>query len=120
MTNYKIDPQGVSGVLVNTQTAGTNLFDAVEPLESDYANVVTGCDDIALVSIELGAYLEHAAPALEGIGNHIAACLFGASSATNAYSAGDEDMAAEIATAQNNAIAAASSGDFSAFEDAGN
>ncbi|WFR66584.1 DUF6507 family protein [Curtobacterium flaccumfaciens] len=119
---WRVDPAGVESVLNSVVDHTTTMSDALGGSED---GTVQGVDTIVqdaataaqsqVIGEAVAGFFEHRKNTLTGIQNRIRASLLGASGATKAIIDGDEHMAA---TTQANAVSAASSGDFAAFDGA--
>ncbi|GAA3337210.1 hypothetical protein GCM10017714_03220 [Curtobacterium pusillum] len=119
---WRVDPAGVESVLNSVANRTTTMSTALGGSED---GSVQGVDTIVqdaataaesqVIGEAVAGFFEHRKATLTGIQNRIRASLLGASGATKAIIAGDEHMAA---TTQANAVSAASTGDFAAFDGA--
>ncbi|KQO62214.1 DUF6507 family protein [Curtobacterium sp. Leaf261] len=117
---WRVDPSGVEGVLNSVTAKAEQISSALGGTEDgSVAGVDTIVQDAAtaaqsqVIGESIIGFFEHQKPVLSGITDRIRASLMGASGATQAVIDGDDDMAGKT---QAMAVAAASSGDFTALE----
>ncbi|MDN5725508.1 MAG: DUF6507 family protein [Propionibacteriales bacterium] len=92
MTRYRIAPTTVAGVLRNTATEASQLDGDIKPLGDHFTEAATGCGKTGPIVEALSGLVPHEQKAIQGIGQHINACLTGAASATGHFLNGDQDM----------------------------
>lgn len=117
MAGWKVAPTGVEGVLNNVVAKSATITDSLGGSGS-----VAGVDKVAedtvtatqsqVIGSAVVAFFDYEKPLLGGISDRIRASVLGASEATQAIVDGDERMAADT---QSKAVAAAATGNFSAF-----
>lgn len=119
---WRVDPAGVQNVLTavsdRTITMSTALGGSEDGSVQGVDTIVQDAATAAqsqVIGEAIAGFFEHRKATLTGIQNRVRASLLGASGATQAVIDGDEEMAA---TTQANAVAAATSGNFSAFDGA--
>jgi hypothetical protein len=112
MTSWSIDPQGVSTVLTNVETAATDLSVALDGILTAQEELIYGAGSLGGVPAAVQALIESEQSRLQNIGYRVNAGTLGASTAAIAYLQGDEEMAA---TAQAAAATSALSGNMSAI-----
>jgi len=115
MTNYRIDPPGVSEVLTAVQRAADDLSSVMRGVSGAPDDVSTGSGSCTAVPNALAEFMDAQTEAVTDVSNRISACLFGAATATADYVHADDVMASDVREAQSEAESAASSGDFSWF-----
>jgi hypothetical protein len=113
---YRIDPDGVAGVLQSVATAAADFGTAIAGLPNVLDTVAGSAGSDGVVADALGQFVSGASNQISGISEHIEAGVYGAASATSAYLAGDEQMVLNVQAA---AVKAASSGDLSFFDGSG-
>lgn len=119
---WRVEPAGVQSVLTavvdRTTTMSTALGGSedgsVEGVDTIVQDAATAAQS-QVIGEAVAGFFEHRRSTLTGIQDRIRASLLGASGATQAVVDGDEEMAA---TTQANAVSAATSGDFAAFDGA--
>jgi hypothetical protein len=121
-SSWSVDPDGVERVLNAVADRSTTMSDALggskDGTMPGVASVVQSAATAAqsqVIGEAIAGFFEHQQPTLQGIQNRIRASLLGAAGATKAVIDGDEEMAAKT---QANAVSAATSGKFSAFDGA--
>lgn len=112
MTSWSIDPQGVSTVLTNVETAATELSTALDGIITAHEDLVTGAGSLGGVPAAVAALIDSEKARLTNVGYRINAGTVGASTAAIAYVKGDEEMAA---SAQAAASSSALNGNMSAI-----
>lgn len=119
---WRVDPDGVQRVLTSVANHSTTLSDALGgskdgsmPGVSAVVQSAATAAQSQVIGEAIAGFFEHQQPTLTGIQNRIRASLLGAAGATQAIVDHDDEMAA---TTQANAVSAAKSGDFSAFDGA--
>lgn len=119
---WSVDPAGVERVLTAVATKATALTDALggsadgsKPGVAATVEAAATAAQSQVIGEALAGFFEHQQPTLTGIQNRIQASLLGAAGATRAVDHGDAEMAS---TTQANAIDAAKSGNFAAFDGA--
>jgi hypothetical protein len=112
MTSWSIDPQGVSTVLTNVETAATELSTALDGILTAQDELIYGAGSLGGVPAAVQALIESEQARLLNVGYRINAGTLGASTAAIAYLQGDEEMAAN---AQAAVASSALSGDMSAI-----
>ena len=118
---WAVDPGGVEAVLNDVLTKSGDISVALGGAEGTTGGGVAAsamsaatAAESAVIGEALNGYFEEQAATIQSIGDRIQACLLGASGAVTAIQQGHEEMAAST---QANAVHAASTGDFSAFQE---
>jgi len=118
---WAVDPAGVEAVLNDVLTKSEQISTALGGAEgttgggiSASAMTAATAAKSAVIGEAINGYFEEHAAAITSIGDRIQACLLGASGAVTAIQQGHEEMAAQTQAA---AVHAASSGDFTAFQE---
>jgi hypothetical protein len=118
MTQWKIHPAGVQGILSTVDAAGAELGTALT--EDAFQGVLDGLTWggalTADVPAAVNAVLGDQSANLQNIGNRINAAVVGVANAVIAYNNGQEEMAG---TYQTQLVRSAESGDFSYFVEHG-
>jgi hypothetical protein len=99
MTNWSIVPSGVVAVLQDVNVPAEALGTALGGLESAMTGAVTATQSAAIADAVQTYFTTEEGPRIEGINARIGAAASGVVSATEAYVAGDLDMAANAQTA---------------------
>lgn len=118
---WAVDPGGVEAVLNDVLTKSEQITTALGGAEGTTGGGVAAtamsaatAAESAVIGEAINGYFEEQAATIASIGDRIQACLLGASGAVVAIQQGHEEMAA---TTQANAVHAASTGDFTAFQE---
>ncbi|MEZ3162014.1 DUF6507 family protein [Microbacterium sp. BWT-B31] len=105
MTGWSIDPTGVAGVLTEVNTYATALGESLTGLGPALEGAVTAAQSAAIAEAIQAYFEQEEGPRIQGMNARISAAASGAVTATQAYIAGDLEMAAN---AQSAAVAAIS------------
>lgn len=118
---WRVDPAGVEAVLQDVASKSTTMTDALGGSEDGSVQGVGAVVQDAATAAQsqvigeaLAGFFEERQTTLTGIQDRIRASLLGAAAATQAIVQGDDEMGAQ--TAQANAVTAATSGKFDAFD----
>lgn len=95
MSRWRITPQGVEDVLLKVSAVAQTLSGAVDGLPAKAESALAATGNSPVIGDALVGFFEHHRPTLEAVGNRIDSSVNGALLATQAYLAGDEEMAAQ-------------------------
>lgn len=117
MSGWDIVPDGVSGVLTSTGTAGNKIYDALNGSGlklglGQIADQIAFHAQSGLIQSALAGYFTSESGCVTSIVSRVQGVMNATVKATNAVIKGDESMAASI---QSSMSTACQSGDFSAF-----
>lgn len=115
MSEYRIYPDGVLGVLQKLQAPGETISTNAALLLGIAESLAGACDDQADLATAINAFVSAQLQQSGVAGNHLAAASLGAQEATTVYVNAGYEMADGVQAAQNEALSAASDGDFDYF-----
>lgn len=115
MTEYRIDPSGVTEVLTNLQPQSDNLLAQANLLPGVDSSIRGALDDLPNLITAVSAFLDSQLQEIVDVTSDIAACTLGAQTGVNAYVNADYEMNENVTAAQAAAVSAAGDGDFSYF-----
>lgn len=114
MTGWQLEPAGIGQILTQTGDQVSALGKAIQQLADDSVQPLqdaAGFDGVVVKAF--AEFIEEQAGRLTGIMNGYVAALEGTAAATNAYIAGDEQVAATMVAETKHA---ASTGDMTRFQ----
>lgn len=124
MTEWRIDPAGVKGVLEQTRVAEGELGEALAPESFDSPlGKLTWCPEVTGGIVDaLGAVLESRLGEFASIVNHVSAGIVGVTAASNTFLDAQAEMDASVraqqaAGVEQEMMLAAETGNFSFFEE---
>lgn len=115
MSEYQIYPDGVRTVLASLQEPFASLQAGANAMPGFDANLAAAIDELPYLTSAITAFLSTQMTEVVAMSNTLAAGSLGATSATNSYIAGDEEMSAAIGAAESAAVSAAVDGNFDAL-----
>ncbi|CAH0203128.1 DUF6507 family protein [Microbacterium sp. Bi128] len=99
MTSWRIEPSGVVAVLTDVNVDAEALGAALNSLSPALEGAVTATQSGAISEAVQAYFQQEEAPRIQGMSARIGAAAQGVVSATEAYVAGDMEMAANAQTA---------------------
>ncbi len=99
MTNWSIQPSGVASVLTEVNTYAVALGEALNGLAPAMEAAVTATQSAAISEAVQAYFTQQEGPRIEGMNARIGAAASGVVTATEAYVAGDLEMAANAQSA---------------------
>ncbi|PPF43543.1 hypothetical protein C5B85_12645 [Pseudoclavibacter sp. AY1F1] len=115
VSEYRIYPDGVLGVLQKLQSPSETLSTNASLFPGIAESLAAACDDQADLATAINAFVSAQLQQSGVAGNHLAAASLGAQEATTVYVNAGYEMADGVQAAQNEALSAASDGDFDYF-----
>lgn len=104
MTSWSIEPSGVVAVLHDVNSDAEALGEALNGLSPALEGAVTATQSAAIADAVQSYFTIQEGPRIEGMSARIGAAASGVVTATEAYVAGDLEMAANAQTAAYSAI----------------
>jgi hypothetical protein len=99
MTSWSIQPSGVVSVLTDVNTYAVALGEALAGLSAAMEGAVTATQSAAISDAVQAYFTQEEGPRIEGMNTRIGAAASGVVTATEAYVAGDLQMAANAQSA---------------------